>query len=111
MATTLVPFGSRSGTFHDFHKEMDDLLGRLMQNFGHCEVLAIFDTCFSGGQANNEKGGLDPARQTAAEDDLLQAFSWYEDKQFGLGTLSVCYPYTVRSFHSYLHLLPSRQGQ
>lgn len=23
----------------------------------------------------------------AAEDDLLQAFSWYEDKQFGLGTL------------------------
>lgn len=34
----------------------DDLLGRLMQDFSHCEVLVIFDTCYSGGFANNEKG-------------------------------------------------------
>lgn len=33
----------------------DDQLGRWIQEFAHCEVLVIFDTCFSGGQAANEK--------------------------------------------------------
>lgn len=36
----------------------DDQIGRWLQDFNHCEVLVFFDTCFSGGQAENEKSLL-----------------------------------------------------
>jgi HSP20 family protein len=32
MATQLIPFGTRPGLFHDFRKEMDDLMGRFFTN-------------------------------------------------------------------------------
>lgn len=38
----------------------DDQLGRWLHDFDHCEVLVIFDTCFSGGQAANEKSIAKP---------------------------------------------------
>lgn len=46
------------GDQNDVHGTMvvDDMLGRWIQDFAGCEMLVIMDTCFSGGQARNEKG-------------------------------------------------------
>ena len=70
----------------------DDLLGRWLQDFSHCEVLVIFDTCFSGGQASNEKSiastkakralAQNYAKRVPATDRLVlrgQADSWEGD--------------------------------
>jgi hypothetical protein len=46
------------GDQNDVHGTMvvDDMLGRWIQDFAGCETLVIMDTCYSGGQARNEKG-------------------------------------------------------
>ena len=53
----------------------DDQLGRWLQNFSGCEILCIFDTCFSGGQAANEKAvprkGLLQAKTAWSSERLL----------------------------------------